>query len=914
MAKTNWGMNDTVMPEDMNQIGQEINEHELAIAGATSTPTANKIIMYDGNGDASAKQFKSTAPQGTPPATNVSTTLVPNWNSGFHNGWKIYNTIAELALTDTATVQAIINAMASSSKAIFNVSSANAAALGLTGKSGIIILIKMYTSRVIGNFISNEGEHRIAIISTAGTFNGWKAAALADGIMQEGLNAESVSGYKAAMAGTANTTAIRDASGDLTARRFISNMPTGSAPFAVASTTKVVNLNADMVDGYHLDQDVRTTATPRFEGIDFNRSGNFKTGADLPSTYPKGETIFFCNNATGFPAMYGTVVTIKGHTNEACTQYFYPYNADAPIKYRHALYNADAWLTWRILVSADDSGVVAEIGNLTTLKTTAKTSTVVAINELFQTQETLKLSVSDGKAIVATAIAGKGQPTAANATFQTMATNIGNITQGSGNALPAEVLAGKTFANSNGAQVGTMVNRAGLTLEPALHNSITKVIVNPLATNEGQITFKVPESSMGYVDSTTIGVLNVRGLVRSNIAAGVTVGNSTGIVMTGTFSDDATATAGQILAGSSAYINGLKVLGTMPSNTGNVVAPVVTSPALGTLLAKIPSAGYYSTTAELKLTDADFIPANILAGVNIFGVAGKLEVPETYTATWVKRLTGFGTSIEVTSIAYGANLFVAVGRDGKLATSPDCITWTIQSHPVTTDYFYWVTYANNIFVAVAENGKLITSTNGITWTLRSTTFSTSRIMSITYANSTFVATGGDGKIGTSPLATGSWANRDNGFTSNVTGVAFGNGIWVAVGYSGQLATSTNNGVAWTMQTSGFGSYDITGVTFGNGLFVIVGAGGYIFTSMDGVTWKRQLDHPFAANRIVRVHFLNGLFVALRGATVAFSDNGIKWIERSNLGTSVEYAYFKDGMYMVGTSGGAVYTLGSFLTG
>ncbi|WP_276358395.1 hypothetical protein [Cohnella caldifontis] len=33
MAKTDWGMNDVVMPDDMNQIGQEINKNAADIAG-----------------------------------------------------------------------------------------------------------------------------------------------------------------------------------------------------------------------------------------------------------------------------------------------------------------------------------------------------------------------------------------------------------------------------------------------------------------------------------------------------------------------------------------------------------------------------------------------------------------------------------------------------------------------------------------------------------------------------------------------------------------------------------------------------------------------------------------------------------------------------------------------------------------
>ena len=53
---------------------------------------------------------------------------------------------------------------------------------------------------------------------------------------------------------TASKLALRDSNGDLTTRRFISTIATGTSPFGVASTTAVVNLNADMLDGQHASE------------------------------------------------------------------------------------------------------------------------------------------------------------------------------------------------------------------------------------------------------------------------------------------------------------------------------------------------------------------------------------------------------------------------------------------------------------------------------------------------------------------------------------------------------------------------------------------------------------------------------------------------------------------------------------
>lgn len=83
-----------------------------------------------------------------------------------------------------------------------------------------------------------------------------------------------------------------------------------------------------------------------------------------------------------------------------------------------------------------------------------------AVNGLSEDMVDLKKSVSDGKTQVAAAITAKRVPTAATATFREMAANIGKIVLGSGNAVPSDVLAGKTFTNNDGKEyTGTMPKR-----------------------------------------------------------------------------------------------------------------------------------------------------------------------------------------------------------------------------------------------------------------------------------------------------------------------------------------------------------------------------------------------------------------------------------------------------------------------
>lgn len=81
---------------------------------------------------------------------------------------------------------------------------------------------------------------------------------------------------------------------------------------------------------------------------------NYKVSTDLPSTYDRGQTVFFSKDpANKFNGVsYCTVHTIKGYTNMAVVQFLYPYNVDAPICFRYGLHNSDSWLGWRAILTA----------------------------------------------------------------------------------------------------------------------------------------------------------------------------------------------------------------------------------------------------------------------------------------------------------------------------------------------------------------------------------------------------------------------------------------------------------------------------------------------------------------------------------------------------------------------------------
>src|SRR5207247_4313825 len=151
------------------------------------------------------------------------------------------------------------------------------------------------------------------------------------------------------------------------------------------------------------------------------------------------------------------------------------------------------------------------------------------------------------------------------------------------------------------------------------------------------------------------------------------------------------------------------------------------------------------------------------------------------------------------SVAPGSGLFVAVGDQGEIMSSPDCVTWTernpgrlLAPEAGITGFLSSVAYGGGLFVAVGEEP----TASGPTIAL--------------------IATSSDGIT---------WTQRDSSLPANIgaslDAVAYGNGRFVAAGFRADggtnLVTSTA-GVSWTTLTP-FATEFVADITHGNGTFV-----------------------------------------------------------------------------------------------
>ncbi|MGN1249166.1 MAG: hypothetical protein ACI4XW_03735 [Candidatus Spyradocola sp.] len=103
----------------------------------------------------------------------------------------------------------------------------------------------------------------------------------------------------------------------------------------------------------------------------------------------------------------------------------------------------------------------------------------------------------------------------------------------------------------------------------------------------------------------------------------------------GVDTSDATATEEDLLSGKTAYVDGRRVTGTIPSLGAQTFTPGTSD--------QIISEGKYLAGAQTIKGDANLLPENIAQGVSLFGVTGiHEECPETYDGTYAVTPTPSG--------------------------------------------------------------------------------------------------------------------------------------------------------------------------------------------------------------------------------------------------------------------------------
>ena len=318
-----------------------------------------------------------------------------------------------------------------------------------------------------------------------------------------------------------------------------------------------------------------------------------------------------------------------------------------------------------------------------------------------------------------------------------------------------------------------------------------------------------------------------------------------------------------------------------------------------------------------------------------FTTAGGAFTPYDATPYSVNNYDSTSLTVDSTSlssVAYGATVWVAVGEN--IVTSSDVYSWS-QTDEFTnglTNNLNGITYANLSsfagFVAVGNGQEFISgnnqniniikiSTNGYVWTTLSTV-SYKGFNSVTASSSMLVAVGEDGVIYTSLNGT-NWAgvNESNVISVNsstnvinigsTTGFQVGNTVKftqsfdvISAGTSYtisailsatqvQLTSVTLTGTSPTTTTFMYAyplGQDLNDVLFANSLFMAVGNNGVIKTSSDGYTWTPETSGTTENLNGITYNIDDGEWIVVgdNNTIITSIDDGATWVSSSVFAT------------------------------
>jgi hypothetical protein len=296
-------------------------------------------------------------------------------------------------------------------------------------------------------------------------------------------------------------------------------------------------------------------------------------------------------------------------------------------------------------LEVEDTKARTDIGELSSLQTTTKDNLVKAVNECFR-------SASDGKALIASAITGKGVNTDSGATYAAMAENISSIQVGidtsDATATAGQMLSGSTAYVKGEKVTGTLPNYAGKNFGHVMSETyeddgtpVTRLsLANYVAIKRNSIgmgMIRIKLGTVGAVDWDTFVDVPISGFSAANIRSDVFIGSfDSKIGITGTFTSDGTAVATDILAGKIAYVKGQRITGSIKTldgiysgkvdvdNQGNEVPRLSNSNIKRIVRTTAKDGGSVLYNYQIGTTEAGYIPNNSTVYVALQGL-----VPES---------------------------------------------------------------------------------------------------------------------------------------------------------------------------------------------------------------------------------------------------------------------------------------------
>jgi len=411
-----------------------------------------------------------------------------------------------------------------------------------------------------------------------------------------------------------------DVVGIITASRFVSDVAQGTAPFVVASTTQVTNLNANYLNGYASD-----TANTANRVVRRDASGNFAAGtitATLSGTATNANNInlsdessdttcfpVFATSATGNQApKTGSNLTFNSSTGVLAATTFSGSGASLTNIPNGALTNSTI------------SGVALG-SNLNTL-TLETSGTGLSGSQTYNgsgvatfTVTSNATSANTGSTIVARNSSGNFSAGTITATLSGTATNATNTTIT--NDVATNAVHYPTFVSANTGDLGQKVSSTKLTYNPSTGRLTATTLAGSLLN-----TLTLNTSGTGLSGSTSFNNAgNVTFTVTSNATSANTGGTivardgsgnfSAGTITASTYSGNLqyALTRGTYLTGNN-FDNSANTTWAVDATSANTASKVVARDGSGNFAGNTISATTFSGNLQYSLTRGSYLTGN----------------------------------------------------------------------------------------------------------------------------------------------------------------------------------------------------------------------------------------------------------------------------------------------------------------
>lgn len=244
------------------------------------------------------------------------------------------------------------------------------------------------------------------------------------------------------------------------------------------------------------------------------------------------------------------------------------------------------------------------------------------------------------------------------------------------NATAADLLLGKT-AYVNGSKITGNISTVPIAT-PTISVNTNGLITATLTQQSGYI------STVGTTTKTLqLSSSQDADFIAANIKTGVNI-----FGVTGTFTSDANATAAQIQSGRTAYVNGVKITGTLAPSAANILRGVTIAGVAGSL----PQVTWGSSLPSTAVNgDTFFLVSGTSSASGSKTISGSTSsygesIPSGSTTLSYTQTTGFNTAtITFTSTGFSYSIpWIRSVNDGCTWNLSYSITWTPPGGSATT--------------------------------------------------------------------------------------------------------------------------------------------------------------------------------------------------------------------------------------